>query len=139
MGISTLESYKGAQVFQAIGLDFDLIDNYFEGTTAHVEGVGLSLLERDLLAQHEAAFKSAGVATGMGLEQGGDLYWRRDGELHQWNPLTIGKLQHAVRTDDAAAYRTFADFINEQDTRLQTLAGLLEFNTLDEPLPLEEV
>ena len=138
MGISTLESYKGAQVFQAIGLDFDLIENYFEGTTAHVEGVGLALLERDLLARHEAAF-DASVATGTGLEQGGDLYWRRDGELHQWNPLTIGKLQHAVRTDDAAAYRTFADFINEQDTRLQTLAGLLEFNTLAEPLSLDEV
>ena len=138
MGISTLESYKGAQVFQAIGLDFDLIANYFEGTTAHVEGVGLSQLERDLLDRHEAAFE-ANPVTGTGLEQGGDLYWRRDGELHQWNPLTIGKLQHAVRTDDADAYKTFADFINKQDTRLQTLAGLLEFNTLNEPLPLEEV
>ena len=139
MGISTLESYKGAQVFQAIGLDFDLIDEYFEGTTAHVEGVGLAQLERDLLERHEAAFEDAGVVAGTGLAQGGDLYWRRDGELHQWNPLTIGKLQHAVRTDDAAAYKSFAAFINEQDTRLQTLAGLLEFDTLDEPLSLEEV
>ena len=139
MGISTLESYKGAQVFQAIGLDFDLIDEYFEGTTAHVEGVGLAQLERDLLARHEVAFEDAGVVTGTSLEQGGDLYWRRDGELHQWNPLTIGKLQHAVRTDDAASYKTFAAFINEQDTRLQTLSGLLEFDTLTEPLPLEEV
>ena len=139
MGISTLESYKGAQVFQVIGLDFDLVDEYFEGTTAHVEGVGLAQLERDLTARHEAAFEDAGVGTGTRLAQGGDLYWRRDGELHQWNPLTIGKLQHAVRADDAEAYETFAAFINEQDTRLQTLSGLLKFDTLAEPLPLDEV
>ncbi|MGH8608346.1 MAG: glutamate synthase large subunit [Gammaproteobacteria bacterium] len=139
MGISTLQSYKGAQVFEAIGLDFDLIQEYFEGTTAHIPGVGLREIERELLEQHSLAFGEK-IVDNLSLDQGGDLYWRRDGELHQWGPWTIGKLQQAVRTGSYAVYQEFARYINDQDERLQTLRGLLEFNTsAAEAIPSEEV
>lgn len=139
MGISTLQSYKGAQVFEAIGLDFDLVQEYFEGTTAHIPGVGLREIERELLEQHSIAFGEK-IVDNLSLDQGGDLYWRRDGELHQWNPLTIGKLQQAVRTGSYAVYQEFARYINDQNERLQTLRGLLDFNTsAGEAIPSEEV
>jgi glutamate synthase (NADPH/NADH) large chain len=139
MGISTLESYKGAQVFQAVGLNFDLVREYFTGTTAHLEGVGIEQIERELLEQHELAFGEK-IAGNLPLDAGGDLYWRRDGELHQWNPITVGKLQQAARTGSYEAYREFATFLNDQDERLQTIRGLLEFDIDEhESVPVEEV
>jgi glutamate synthase domain-containing protein 2/glutamate synthase domain-containing protein 1/glutamate synthase domain-containing protein 3 len=139
MGISTLESYKGAQVFQAVGLDRDFVQEYFTGTTAHLGGVGLDQIERELIEQHELAFGEK-IAGNLPLETGGELYWRRDGELHQWNPITVGKLQHAVRTGNYDAYREFADFLNDQDRRLQTIRGLLDFDTdAHEAVPIDEV
>ena len=139
MGISTLESYKGAQVFETIGLNPDFVEEYFAGTTAHIPGIGLEQVERELLERHELAFGEP-IAGNLRLDVGGDLYWRRDGELHQWNPFTIGKLQHAVRTGDYEAYKEFAAYINEQEERLQTLRGLLDFLTdPPEAIPLEEV
>lgn len=137
MGISTLESYKGAQVFQAVGLNFDLVQDYFTGTTAYLEGVGLEQIETELLEQHELAFGEK-IAGNLPLDPGGELYWRRDGELHQWNPLTVGRLQHAVRADSFEAYQEFARFLNDQEERLQTIRGLLDFET-DEQVPIEEV
>jgi glutamate synthase domain-containing protein 2/glutamate synthase domain-containing protein 1/glutamate synthase domain-containing protein 3 len=137
MGISTLESYKGAQVFQAVGLNFDLVREYFTGTTAYLEGVGLEQIETELLEQHELAFGGK-IAGNLPLDPGGDLYWRRDGELHQWNPLTVGRLQHAVRAGSFEAYQEFASFLNDQEERLQTIRGLLDFET-DEQVPIEEV
>ena len=139
MGISTLESYKGAQVFEAVGLDDDFVEEYFYGTTARTGGIGIEQVERDLLERHDAAFERD-VAGSLDLDQGGELYWRRDGEYHQWNPQTIGTLQHAVEQDDYAAYKEFAREINEQDERLQTLRGLLDFDTEgSESVSLEEV
>jgi glutamate synthase (NADPH/NADH) large chain len=139
MGISTLQSYKGAQIFEAVGLDKAFVDEYFAGTTARISGVGLAQIEREVVALHEAAF-NAKVAANLALEQGGDIYWRRDGERHQWNPYTIGTLQHAARTGDRDSYRAFARYLNEQDESLLTLSGLLDFQ-LDpnDEVPLAEV
>ena len=96
-------------------------------------------IERELLEQHSIAFGEK-IVDNLSLDQGGDLYWRRDGELHQWNPLTIGKLQQAVRTGSYAVYQEFARYINDQNERLQTLRGLLDFNTsAGEAIPSEEV
>jgi glutamate synthase domain-containing protein 2/glutamate synthase domain-containing protein 1/glutamate synthase domain-containing protein 3 len=139
MGISTLESYKGAQGFQAVGLDQDFVQEYFAGTTAYLNGVGLEQVENELLEQHEMAFGNK-IVGNLPLDVGGELYWRRDGELHQWNPSTVAKLQYAVRTGNYEAYREFASYLNDQDQRLQTIRGLLDFN-IDEhdSIPISEV
>jgi glutamate synthase (NADPH/NADH) large chain len=139
MGISTLESYKGAQVFEAVGLDSDFVEAYFYGTTSRIEGVGLDDLEADVRERHENAFDVA-IPGSTDLETGGELYWRRDGEHHQWNPQTIGRLQHAVRAGDRAVYDEFAAHINEQSRQHQTLRGLLAFDAdADDAIPLDEV
>jgi len=139
IGISTLESYKGAQIFEAVGLDSDFVEEYFEGTVARTEGVGVADIERDLLERHDLGF-GADVAGNADLDQGGELYWRRDGEFHQWNPNTIGKLQFAAQQDDYDAYREFAAMVNEQNEQLQTLRGLLDFDTdARESVPLAAV
>jgi glutamate synthase (NADPH/NADH) large chain len=139
MGISTLESYKGAQVFEAVGLDSQFVEDYFFGTTSRIEGVGIEELEDDVRERHENAF-NVDLAGDTDLETGGELYWRRDGEHHQWNPQTLGKLQHAVRTGDRAAYDEFAALINEQSRQHQTLRGLLAFDTdPDDAVPIDEV
>ncbi len=139
MGISTLESYKGAQVFQTIGLNPEFVDEYFTGTTAHLSGVGFEQVERETLEQHEIAFEPT-IAANLSLDVGGDFYWRRDGEVHQWNPLTVGKLQHAVRTNDLEAYKEFAHYLNGQERRLQTIRGLIDFNFEEgASIPIEEV
>ena len=139
MGISTLESYKGAQVFEAVGLNSEFVENYFFGTTSRIEGVGIEELEEDVRERHENAF-DVDIPGSTDLETGGELYWRRDGEHHQWNPQTLGKLQHAVRVGDRAAYDEFASLINEQSRQHQTLRGLLEFDTdPDDAIPVEDV
>jgi glutamate synthase (NADPH/NADH) large chain len=145
MGISTLESYKGAQVFEAVGLDTAFVENYFFGTPSRIEGVGIEALEADVRERHETAFGPDRPGP-TDLDTGGELYWRRDGEHHQWNPQTIGKLQHAARTGDRAAYDAFAGHINEQSRRHQTLRGLLAFDAdpydaipLDAVEPVEDV
>ncbi|WP_181687234.1 glutamate synthase large subunit [Halorhabdus salina] len=139
MGISTLESYKGAQIFEAVGLDSDFVAEYFEGTENRTEGIGLDQLEADVLERHENGFEEA-VAGNLELDQGGELYWRRDGEFHQWNPSTIGKLQYATNHGEYEAYQEFAGMINNQNERLQTLRGLLDFDTDQrESIPIEDV
>ena len=139
MGISTLESYKGAQIFEAVGLDSAFVEEYFTGTTARTEGIDVETVETDLLERHDFGFETDLGGT-LELDQGGEMQWRRDGEFHQWNPNTIGKLQFAAQNDDYDAYREFAGMINDQQERLQTLRGLLEFDTDSrESIPLEEV
>lgn len=145
MGISVLESYKGAQVFEAIGLDQDFIDEYFTNTPCSVHGIGMDMFDREAATRHEEAFKVP-MPGEPPLPEGGDYYWRREGELHQWNPLTIAQLQQAVRTNDADAYRNYARFINEQSGRMQTISGLMDFDIdpaasvpVDEVEPVEEL
>ncbi|MGC1296832.1 MAG: glutamate synthase-related protein, partial [Alloacidobacterium sp.] len=139
MGISTLESYKGAQGFQAVGLNADFVEQYFTGTSAYLTGLGLDEVEREVLEQHESAFGDK-IVGNLPLDVGGDLYWRRDGELHQWNPTTVGQLQYAVRTGNYEAYREFANYLNHQDQRLQTIRGLLDFVVDEhESIPVKQV
>ena len=140
MGISTLESYKGAQIFETVGLATELVDEYFPGTAAHIPGLDIAGIEHEAEATHREAYAEAPAAS-LPLPPGGDFYWRRDGEAHQWNPLTIGQLQHAARCNEAGSYRRFARAVNEQDERLQTLRGLLEPvpDAGGPPVPLEEV
>ncbi|MEA3275275.1 MAG: glutamate synthase large subunit [Pseudomonadota bacterium] len=139
MGISTLQGYTGAQVFEAIGLQESLVERYFTGTPAHLPGIGLRELERRARALHGQSFGSEPAAN-LALPQGGDYYWRRDGEIHFWSPRTIGLLQHACRTDRTEVYRDFAAAIYEQENRGQTVRGLLALRPDSRsPLSLDEV
>jgi glutamate synthase domain-containing protein 2/glutamate synthase domain-containing protein 3 len=142
MGISTLRSYHAAQLFEAVGLKGDLIDEYFPGTVSRIEGVGLEEVAREALARHAAGFgeERADGADRLGLELdfGGEYHFRVDGERHLWNPLTVTRLRHAVVGDDPQAYEDYARAVNEQGRRLCTLRGLFEF-VPGEPVPLEEV
>ena len=135
MGISTVESYQGAQIFEAVGLDAALVDEYFEGTENRTEGIGLAEIEADLRDRHTVAFDG----DQSGLDRIGEYENRSGGLHHQWNPQTVGTLQQAVRTGDYERYTEFAELINDQSTTLQTLRGLLTFESDRDPVPLETV
>jgi len=134
MGISTVESYQGAQIFEAVGLDSGLVAEYFAGTEIRTEGIGLPEIERDVRTRHAVGFGSDPE-----LETHGEFEHRTAGIYHQWNPETVGTLQQAVRSGDYDKYREFASMINDQSERLQTLRGLLEFDSDRRPVPIEEV
>ena len=138
MGISTLQSYRGAQIFEAIGLNKSLVDKYFTGTASRIEGVGLDVLAREAQMKHEFGFQPV-TESETELEPGGNYQFRVSGEHHMINPLTISKLQHSVRQSSYDTYREFADLINDQSRRLCTLRGLLEFRKGTRPVPLAEV
>ncbi|MGO9059319.1 MAG: glutamate synthase large subunit [Candidatus Binataceae bacterium] len=138
MGISTLQSYRGAQIFEAIGLNREVIDRYFTWTPSRVEGVGLDVIHAEALKRHNYAFKFSPELDG-NLDLGGQYQWRRNGEFHMYNPNTIAKLQHSVR---AGSYRLFKEYTREVDeiaTRRATLRGLLKFKPRHDPVPVEEV
>ncbi|AEH38410.1 glutamate synthase large subunit [Halopiger xanaduensis] len=137
MGISTVESYQGAQIFEAVGLDSDLVEEYFEGTENRTEGIGLAEIEEDLRERHEVAFGDDGEEND--LQRHGEFEHRSGGIHHQWNPNTVGALQQAVRSNDYERYQEFAEQINDQQQNLQTLRGLLEFDSDRDPVPLEDV
>lgn len=139
MGISTVHSYHGAQIFEAVGLSQDVVDRYFTWTASRIGGIGLKSLHGDVLERHRLAFPSMEVSALQTLPAGGDYQWRRDGEYHMWNPDTIAKLQYASRMNDAASYAAFSALANEYERRFCTLRGLLDFLPVDEPVPLEEV
>ena len=134
MGISTVESYQGAQIFEAVGLSSDLIAEYFEGTEIRTEGIGLDVIEDDVRTRHAVGFGSDPE-----LETQGEYEHRSSGIYHQWNPETVGTLQQAVRSGDYDRYLEFAELINDQNENLQTLRGLLEFDSDREPVDIEEV
>ena len=139
MGISTLQSYRGAQIFEAVGLSQNLVDRYFTWTPSKIGGIGLEVLETEALDNHREAFDGAHIAGALELEMGGLYQWRRDGEFHQWNPDSIAKLQQATRTNDARSYQEFARLANDQSKNLATLRGLLDFKKTQQPVPVEEV
>ena len=139
MGISTLQSYRGAQIFEAVGLNQDLIDRYFTWTPSRISGIGLGEIDEECKRRHASAYNDSRVNGDLDLKPGGQYQWRRDGEYHMWNPATIANLQHAARTNDFATYREFANYIDNENKRLCTIRGLLEFENLDEPIPLGEV
>jgi len=137
MGISAMQSYHGAQVFEAVGLRHDVIDRYFTWTASRIGGVGMDVVAQEVLMRHGAAFadRETGEHT---LETGGLYQWRADGELHLFNPESIHRLQKAVRTGSYATYKSYAERVDDQAKALYTLRGLLEFKP-GKPIPIEEV
>ena len=138
MGISTLQSYQGAQVFEAIGLNKDLVDAYFAGTTSRIEGIGLSVLANEALLKHEHAFQPL-TDFETELTVGGNYHQRVNGEYHLLNPLTISKLQHAVRQDSFKTFQEYTELIDKQSAQLCTLRGLMKLKKSAAPVPLEDV
>jgi len=137
IGISTLHSYRGAQIFEALGLSEKFINRFFCNTATRIEGIGLYEIEKEINAKHKKAY-SHQSSTGLPLEIGGDYRWRRDGEAHSVNPLTIASLQKAVRQESPKSYKAFSKMINDQNERLMTLRGLFEFSSFD-PIPIDQV
>jgi glutamate synthase (ferredoxin) len=138
MGISTIQSYRGAQIFEAIGLNHNVIDRYFTWTVSRVEGVGLDVLTEEALARHRQAFSDRPV-NNVALDAGGQYQWRSDGEFHLFNPQSIHKLQLACRLGSYERFKEYSALINNQAQNLCTLRGLLEFNWAENPIPIEEV
>src|ERR1017187_356568 len=138
MGISTLQSYRGAQVFEAVGLNKSLIDAYFPGTASRIEGVGLEVLAREAAIKHAHAFQPL-TDSETDLVVGGQYQYREGGEYHLLNPQTISKLQQAVRENNPATFQEYTDLIDEQSKHLCTLRGLMQFKYADKPLPIDEV
>ncbi|HVU34336.1 MAG TPA: glutamate synthase large subunit [Opitutaceae bacterium] len=138
MGISAIQSYRGAQVFEALGLRQDVIDHYFTWTPSRVGGVGLDVIAQEVLLRHRAAYPERPV-DGHVLPAGGLYKWRTEGEAHLWTPESIHFLQKAVRTGNFATYKQYAKQINEQGRALCTLRSLLEFKNGGTAIPLEEV
>ncbi len=139
MGISTVQSYRGAQIFEAVGLSQEMVDRYFTWTPSRLGGLGIEVIEEEARQRHARAYGGSHVAASLGLDGGGNYQWRRDGEHHAYNPATIASLQHATRTNSYDAFREFAKLVGDEDQRLCTLRGLMEFKPLDRPIPLEEV
>jgi len=139
MGISTLHSYRGAQIFEAVGLNHDLVAEFFTHTATRIQGIGLDVIADEVSRRHAHAYPTMDVADNLDLEVGGQYQWRRKGEYHQVNPEVVAKLQHAVRTNNLRAYEAYADLCNRQEKNLATLRGLLEFKPSEHSIPLEEV
>jgi len=144
MGISTIASYTGAQVFEAVGLDQGLVDRYFTGTTSKLGGVGLDVLAEEVARRHHSAFNGRpGELDHRELETGGDYHWRREGEYHLLNPKTVFKLQQATRSGDYEVFKQYTRLVDDQSERLATLRGLLRLRTGEgaprQPVPLDEV
>jgi len=141
MGISTLQSYKGAQIFEAVGLNDQVIERCFTGTASRVQGVGFDVLEAEGLRRQALGYPPPGRAAEEGLPNPGEFHWRVNGERHGWEPEAIANLQIAARTDDREAYRRFARHVNEDAHRRCTLRGLLKFKpgAAGGPIPLDEV
>ena len=137
IGISTLHSYRGAQIFEALGLNEKFIDTYFCKTATRIEGIGLYEIEKEISRRFHRAYSLKNNPS-MALEIGGDYRWRRDGEKHMLNPASIAKLQQAVNQNKFETYEVYAKLINEQSENLMTLRGMFEFSSFD-PIPLEEV
>ncbi len=140
MGISTLHSYKGAQIFEAVGLAEEVMKRCFTGTASRVQGVDFAGLVEETERRHRMGFPEQDANRIPVLDNSGEFHWRHGGEAHMWNPDTIANLQVAARTNSPDAYREFAKFANEKATRDCTFRGLLNFRTADaEAIPLDEV
>ncbi|OJT96429.1 MAG: glutamate synthase subunit alpha [Alphaproteobacteria bacterium 65-7] len=138
MGISTYQSYCGAQIFDAVGLSSDFIEKYFTGTATTVEGIGLKEIAEESVRRHCDAYGDNPIYRNM-LDVGGDYAFRLRGEDHAWTPDSVSRLQHAVRGNNPAEYQLFAQQINEQSERLLTLRGLMEFKFAQDAIPLDQV
>ena len=142
MGISTYQSYCGAQIFDAVGLSSPFINKYFCGTATTIEGVGLAEIARETVMRHQAAFGNVEILK-TALDVGGEYAFRQRGEAHVWTPSAITNLQHAVRTENYSKYEEFAAEVNGENTELKTIRGLFGIKTAEDvglsPVPIEEV
>ena len=140
MGISTIASYRGAQVFEAIGLSKELVNRHFAGTPSQIDGVGLDVIAEEVARRHADAYPHSGaLPPHRRLNSGGEYQWRRDGEEHLFDPESVFKLQHSTRTRQYALFNEYTDRIDHQAKRLMTIRGLFEFKSNREPIPIEEV
>ena len=137
MGISAVQSYHGAQVFEAVGLHQEVVDQYFTNTASRIGGIGIETIAREVLMRHGTAFPARQV-DGHTLPVGGQYQWRAEGEHHLFNPESIHRLQKSVRTGSYQTYKSYAELIDDQSKQLATLRGLLDFKARS-PVPLEEV
>lgn len=142
MGISTVQSYRGAQIFEAIGLEPALVEQYFTWTPTRIEGIGLDIIAEETLSRHRRAFSSL-EGRDMTLDAGGEYQYRREGDLHLYRPETIHALQNAARTNNFGLYRQYAAMVNDHSRQTATLRGLLQFKDTTEsgrtPVPIDEV
>ncbi len=138
MGISTIQSYRGAQIFEAIGLSREFVDRYFTWTASRIGGVGIDVIAEEVLARHRRAFPERPVGEPE-LAWGGEYQWRREGEYHLFNPDTVFKLQHATRSGQYTIFKDYTRAVDEQSEHLCTLRGQFTFKWADEPVPLDEV
>ncbi|MEF3077674.1 glutamate synthase large subunit [Winogradskyella poriferorum] len=136
IGISTLNSYRGSQLFECIGINTQTVDKYFPNTPTRIQGIGLREIEQEIVKRHRKAFQPNDDQAD--IEIGGDYRWRRGQEKHMFNPLTVAKLQEAVRTNKATTYKEYSELVNNQSKSLMTIRGLFEFDQYD-PIPLDEV
>ena len=136
MGISTVQSYCGAQIFEAIGLNRQLIDRYFTGTPSRIEGIGIREIGEESLRRHAQAYQPAPIRH---LDFGGEVHYRVQGEHHNWNPDTIYKLQHATQNKNYQTFKEFSALVNDESRCRSNIRGLLDLKTLPKPVPLEEV
>ncbi|MEM7324083.1 MAG: glutamate synthase central domain-containing protein, partial [Actinomycetota bacterium] len=140
MGISTVASYTGAQIFEAIGLSQELVDRYFTGITSKLGGIGLTELAEECARRHRVAYPDRPeLLAHRQLDAGGEYKWRREGEYHLFNPETVFKLQHATRTKRYDIFKEYTTLVDSQAERLATLRGLFRFRSEREPIPVEEV
>ncbi|HEY1686840.1 MAG TPA: glutamate synthase large subunit [Tepidisphaeraceae bacterium] len=139
MGISTVQSYRGAQIFEAIGISKETIDKYFTKTASRINGVGLNVIAKESLERHRHAFPPIEIDTEMAvLTPGGNYQWRREGEYHMWNPDSVAKMQQAVRINSFATFQEYTKTINDEARHRCTLRGLLNFKK-GNPIPLDQV
>ncbi|MFP6625648.1 MAG: glutamate synthase large subunit [Deltaproteobacteria bacterium] len=138
MGISTLASYRGAQIFEAIGLNKEVIARCFTWTASRIEGIGFDIIADECEMRHAKAYRPA-VADNHGLDPGGQYQWHRRGEFHLFNPVTIGKLQHAVRSGDFGVFRKYSEAVNNQERNLCTLRSMFELKQGEPSIPIDEV
>ncbi|MFJ9408664.1 glutamate synthase large subunit [Streptomyces sp. NPDC101393] len=140
MGISTVASYRGAQVFEAVGLDEEFVAQYFHGTATKIGGAGLDVIAKEVAARHVKAYPVSGIAaTHRALEIGGEYQWRREGEPHLFDPDTVFRLQHSTRSRRYDIFKQYTERVNEQSERLMTLRGLFSFASDRPSIPIEEV
>ena len=138
MGISTLQSYCGAQIFEAVGLNRPFVDKYFTWTASRIGGVGIDVIAEEAVERHRRAFQNkAGALTE--LDSGGEYQWRRDGEYHLFNPDTVFKLQHSTRSGQYSVFKEYSKLVDDQSRRRATLRGLLELKPAAQPIPIDEV
>jgi glutamate synthase (ferredoxin) len=138
IGISTLNSYRGSQLFECIGINTTVVNKYFPNTVTRIQGIGLHEIEKEINKRYIKAYQKQKIAAELDLEIGGQYRWRRNGEHHLFNPLSIAKLQESVRSNKHSTYKEYSELINNQSRQLMTIRGLFEFTNYD-PIPLHEV